>query len=458
MANLTRRQFLVGAGGLAGAQLVAPVVLRGGAWLGQAMADPATSARRRLVVVFLPGGNDGLNTIVPAGDVPGAPRYSVYRKVRPTIAYDRSVLLPLGLGADAHQQLGFNPKLATVYRLYAQQRVGIVQGVDYPHHSYSHFTSSDIWHAGAPDNGLDSGWVGRHLDRVGIADGELRAVGVGTDLPLILRGRDQLGAEVASLTSSQFADGFGAPAAARHGALAAFGAYPAGDAIRHAAALQAHAAVSLVDKLHRAAPPKPSSSRMAAAMLTARTLLEQDLGVEVVYVPQPAAYDTHSLQRGRHEANLQDLDLGLEAFFYGTAAGQPLGMGPLAANVADRTLLMIVSEFGRRIGENGSSGIAGTDHGAAAPVLMIGPPAGGAYPRLVPGLHGDHPPMGTPMAPADNLGMTTDLRSLYQAVLTHWLSDPDPIWGKGMQPLPGLFAPPPPPPAPAPKKKAGSRR
>jgi len=458
MAGLTRRQFIVGAGGLAGAQLVAPVVVRGGAWLGQAMADPATSARRRLVVVFLPGGNDGLNTVVPAGDVPGAPRYSVYRRVRPMLGYDRSVLFPLGLGADAQQQLGLNPKLATVYRLYAQQRVAIVQGVDYPHHSYSHFTSSDIWHAGAPDNGPDSGWIGRHLDRVGIADGELRAVGVGTDLPLMLRGRDQLGAEIASLSASHFADGFGVAAEARHRSLAAFAAYPAGDALRHAAGAQAREAVALVDRLHRAAPPTPSSSRMTAAMLTARTLLEQDLGVEVVYVPQPAAYDTHSLQRGHHEMNLQDLDQGLEAFFFGTAAGKPLGTGPLAANVADRTLVMIVSEFGRRIGENGSSGVAGTDHGAAAPVLMIGPPPGGAFPRLAPGLHGDHPPMGTPLAPADNLGMTTDLRSLYQAVLTHWLRDPDPIWGKGMKALPGLFAPPPPPPAPPKKKAAAARR
>jgi hypothetical protein len=61
--------------------------------------------------------------------------------------------------------------------------------------------------------------------------------------------------------------------------------------------------------------------------------------------------------------------------------------------------------------------------------------------------------MGSPTAPADNLAMTTDLRSLYQAVLTHWLSDPDPVWGSRMQPLPGLFQTPPPPPAPSKSSK-----
>ena len=243
-------------------------------------------------------------------------------------------------------------------------------------------------------------------------------------------------------------------------ALASFGGYPSSDPVRHAAGVQAGEAVELVGKLARAPRPTPSPRAMTNVMLTARTLLEQDLGVECVYVAQPASYDSHASQRSSHDANLADLDAGIEAFFFGTQGGVPLGsMGPLNANVADRTLVMVVSEFGRRIGENGSSAVAGTDHGAAAPVLMIGPPPGGAFPRLAPGLHGDHPPMGTPTAPADNLAMTTDLRSLYQAVLTHWLHDPDPIWGQAMQPLPGLFQTPPPPPAPSRSgKKASSRR
>ena len=64
--------------------------------------------------------------------------------------------------------------------------------------------------------------------------------------------------------------------------------------------------------------------------------------------------------------------------------------------------------------------VAGTDHGAAAPMVLIGPPA------LNGGLHGDHPDMGSTILPADNLAMTTDLRRVYQSVLQQWLGDPDP--------------------------------
>jgi uncharacterized protein (DUF1501 family) len=290
-----------------------------------------------------------------------------------------------------------------------------------------------------------------------MGEGELRAVGIGTELPLMLRGRDQLGAEIASL-SVQFADGNGAVAVPRHQALASFAGYPAGDSLRHAAGVQANRAVSLVDQLNRAKPAAATGGPMTNAMLTARTLLEKDLGVECVFLGQPASYDTHSAQRSQQETALRNLDAGIEAFFYGTEFGVPIAnRGPLAANVAARTIVMVVSEFGRRIGENGAGAIAGTDHGAAGPVLLIGPPAGAEFPKLIPGLHGDHPPMGTPTMPADNLAMTTDLRTLYQAVLTHWLSDPDPIYSTRVPPLAGLFAPPPSPAAPAKTSKSATK-
>ena len=428
MPGFTRRQFIARATALTGAQFLAPIVGRAGPWLGQAAADPVTAARRRLVVVFLQGGNDGLNTVIPTGDVAGAPRYSVYRQVRPSIAYAPAETLPLDAGTDAGEALGLNSQLQAVHRLYGEGRLAVVQGVDYPNHSYSHFTSADTWQAGAPAQGADSGWIGRHLDRVGIGDGELRAVGIGTDLPLLLRGHDRVGAELASLASAQFVDGASATARARHDGLRAFAAYPDTDVLRHAAGVQLASAADLVDLLAQAPAEPPSPHPMTAAMLTARTLLEDDLGVECVFVPQPGSYDTHVQQRTNQETVLAALDAGLEAFFYGTEQGQPCGtIGPLAPAVADRTVVMVVSEFGRRIGENGSGAVAGTDHGAAAPVLMIGPSGtASAGLRLVPGLHGAHPDLGTPLLPTDNLAMTTDLRSLVQTVLQTWLGDPDP--------------------------------
>jgi uncharacterized protein (DUF1501 family) len=162
--------------------------------------------------------------------------------------------------------------------------------------------------------------------------------------------------------------------------------------------------------------------------MTARTVLTADLGVEVVFI-STKGYDHHANQLSLHQQRLTDLDQAIEAFYLGTkggvavtdAAGAPIG--PLPPALADRTMVMTFSEFGRRIGENAS----GTDHGAAGPMLLVGPtpPAPGSGEiALVPGVHGDHPPLGSVTLPADNLAMTTDMRSVYQAVLTKWIDDP----------------------------------
>ncbi|MBV8981861.1 MAG: DUF1501 domain-containing protein [Acidimicrobiia bacterium] len=435
MAGFTRRQFLVGAGSLAGVQLLAPIVTRSGGAVGAADIDPATDSRRRLVVIFLPGGNDGLNTVIPRADVAGAPRRSVYQKVRPNIGYSAGSTKALDRPADHAHELGLNSKLDTLYRLYKDDRVAIVQGVDYPNHNYSHFASQTIWQSGEPDRGPDSGWLGRHLDRAGIAPGELRAVGIGTALPLMLTGARQQGSEIQSLPATHFVDGSSAAAAARHAALTRFATHPADQPVRRLAGQRALEAVTLSGDLAAVPPPKTTTG-LAAGLLTARRLLESRLGVEAVFVPQQANYDTHVTQKSQHEKVLNELDNALEAFYFGTLGGQSTGDRAMAAGLASRTLVLIISEFGRRIGENGG---AGTDHGAAAPVFLIGPPPGTSTPTLQPGLHGDHPDMGTTTLPADNLLRTTDMRAVYQAVLQGWLGDPDPLYN-GVGALPGLFA------------------
>jgi uncharacterized protein (DUF1501 family) len=416
--SLTRRQVLKAGGVIAGAQVLAPFVLRGNnAWA--TAPDPATANRLRFVLVDLGGGNDGLNTVVPkTGQI-----RDVYDKVRSGATNLAADTLPY-LGPTNGGEVGLNPYLPTLYSLWQQSRVAVVQGVDYPNHNYSHFVSDDIWMSGEPSVVPDSGWLGRHLDRTGIGVGELRGVGIGFDrLPLALRGLNQLGEEINSLAECQFIDGTGTVAAKRHAAYAGYDAMTQpleqtyGRFCRNAVELAAD-----TTGLTAAAPGGISN-----ALLTARTLLTGNLGVEIVVV-HTGGYDTHDLQRSRHQALMTDLDRGIEAFYYGTRGGVAITsggnpIGALDANVATRTVLMTYSEFGRRIGDNGS----GTDHGAAAPVFLIGPPppvAGSGAVTLVPGLHSDHPNMGTTTLPADNLGMTTDVRSIYQAVLTNWLNDP----------------------------------
>jgi uncharacterized protein (DUF1501 family) len=253
----------------------------------------------------------------------------------------------------------------------------------------------------------------------------------------MLTGKEQRGVGIHSIAASAFSDGASTEAAARHGALAALARYSDAEPLRHAVGQHAAGAVDLAAALDQQPSPPPTTDPFVAQMLTARSLLQSPLGVECIYVTQPGSYDTHAAQQAQQEKQLAQLDDGLEAFMFGTVGGSPLAdFGPLNPTIADRTLVMVVSEFGRRLGENGG----GTDHGAAAPVFIIGPaPGRSAAAPLVGGIHGEHPDLGSTAAPADNLAMTTDLRAVYKAVLERWLGDADPAYGK-VTGLPGLFA------------------
>jgi uncharacterized protein (DUF1501 family) len=415
--DVTRRTVLKGAGAAAALQVLAPFLARA-AW---GDVDPRFASRRRLVVIDLGGGNDGLNMVVPRTGTHRA----VYEQVRPTIKLPVPSLLPLDRGGPDDGSLGLHPSLGFVHGLYGAGRVAVVQGVDYPSHNYSHFVSNDIWQAGNPANAGDSGWLGRHLDRTGVAAGELRAVGIGGTLPHALRGGTYSGTQVNSLVETQFSEGTTPLGNARHAAYGDFSLHPVGEALRHAYGDVCAGVVALDRATRGLSAPAPGG--LADQLMTARTLLAADLGVEVVFV-STGGYDTHANQLNLQAARLADLDQALEAFFLGTKAGAAVvdsagaPVGPLPSWLADETLVMTFSEFGRRIGENAS----GTDHGAAGPMLLVGPPAvaGSGVDRLVPRLHGDHPDVGTTTLPADNLGLTTDVRSVYQAVLTHWIADP----------------------------------
>ncbi|HEX8003701.1 MAG TPA: DUF1501 domain-containing protein [Mycobacteriales bacterium] len=413
MATVSRRSVLKGAGAAVGLYAFSPLL--GGAF---AAAGPQAAARRRLVVLDLGGGNDGLNTVVPRN---GA-RRAVYDQVRPTIGLPASSLLPLDRGTD-DGSMGLHPSLKTLHALYRDDRLAVVQGVDYPNHDYSHFTSNDIWQAGTPDDFGNGGWLGRHLDRVGVPDDQMRAVGIGGQLAYALRGERYSGVQVNNLGHTHFADGVTPQALKRHEVFGRFAQHTALDPLRASYGEMCAATVRLDADTQGLLAAQPGG--LADYLLTARTLLTADLGVEVVFVTT-SGYDTHATQVPLHEQLLTDLDQALEAFWFGTKGGTAVTIdgttpiGPLDPAVADRTLVMTFSEFGRRIGENAG----GTDHGAAAPMLLAGPPATAASGmRLVPGLHGDHPDVGSTTLPADNLGLTVDMRSVYQAVLTGWLRD-----------------------------------
>ena len=432
--SVSRRRFLGGTAGAAGLYLVTPAFARAGRAMGMGV-DPALANRRRLIVLFLGGGNDGLNTVVPIADVPGAARASVYRKLRPSLGYAPEQTLRLDRPADTGHGLGLSPSLPYVHGLYRDGRVAVVQGVDYPNHSYSHFSSTEIWHTGEPERSA-SGWIGRHLDRAGASEGEARAIGIGNRLPAILRGDRRQGLGIVNIPSTRFADGADTDvhAKARHDALAGFGGHPEAEELAALHGRTSQATVGLVRNLADTTVPAPTGNRLADALVTARILLEDDLGVEVIYL-EHVGFDTHANQRAQQENLLAQLDAALGMFWTGQLGTKKV-MEPMSPHLMERTMVMTLSEFGRRIGENGAGAGSGTDHGAASPMFLIGPPA--ATSPLVGGVHGDHPDMGSPTLPADNLAMTTDLRRVYESVLHGWLQNPDPLYRRH-RPLPGLF-------------------
>ena len=441
--SVTRRDFLRGATVLAGAAALGPVAGRAGRAFGVASVDPSTAGRRRLVVIELCGGNDGFNTVVPADEPVAGTRRYIYDKARTRVRIERGDLL--SVGNDGYGELGLHPSLRTVHRLYGEQRVAIVQGVGYDPANFSHFVSGDIWQAGTPGSTPQSGWLGRHLDRTGIADGELRALAIGSGLPLALTGAAEHGAQLQTLPPS-FPDGRGASAGAIHAAYAGYDSHPSSHPLRHRYGQVCGDAHDLVTSTSGLSVPTGSFGPLVNGMLAAREVLGANLGVELVSL-KLGGFDTHADQLAAQGRLLRQLDLALEAFFYGTYDSTPLvkgttGIGPLP--VADRTLVLVWSEFGRRIGDNGT----GTDHGAAEPLLLVGPPpttAANGVPRLVPGFHGRHPDVGT-VTPAVNLASTTDMRQVYRPILGTWLNQPvddvrdtgDPLYD-AITPV-GLFA------------------
>jgi len=422
--RITRRRFLTGTAALAAIPTLAPLTGRVGEAFG--ITPAGAVGRNRLVVIFLGGGNDGFNTVIPMADADGTQRWSVYRQLRPTLRYEPDAVLALDRPGDADRALGLHPSLTRLHAMYQDGRVAIVQGADYPGHSFSHFDGTDFWQSGQPEITPDSGWLGRHLDRVGVGVGELRAVAVGNDLPLIFRGHDKQGVSIPGIPL-QFADGTAALGDARHEALERFALHSPDEPLRQFEGQVMDATVDLTRSLELVTAPPVTSNALTNALLTARVLLESEFGLECVFV-SVGGYDTHVGQRVLHQNLLTSLDTAVSTFLDGDAS---LNIPPMDPSVASETLVMTFSEFGRRPGENGG---AGTDHGTAGPLFIVGP-AGG---RVVPGLHGEHPGTGTTLAPADNLVPTTDFRAVYQAVLQEWLFDPEPTYG---DPLPGLLTP-----------------
>lgn len=414
---LNRRKFLAWSG--AGAVALAG----GGIGIAEIAArtrtDPLPTGTGVLVVLTLYGGNDGLNTVVPAAD-------SAYQNARPDLAYRPEEVLDLGGG------LGLNPGMTGLKKHWDNRRLAIVHGVGYPRPDRSHFRSMGIWHTASPESQSTSGWIGRWLDTAaGVTPDPLLAASLDPVLPPMLVGTRTaaVGLPLTGLTL---------PGGVAGSAFAGLGAGSAGE---HE--LQAAAAAAVAD-LHRtvrtigpvtARDGDAAAGGAAAGSAAARaggrkarsTLAAQldavagciELGVPTrVYSVSLGGFDTHAGERATQQQLLTEVDTAVSPF-----------LDRMATSDRGRGATMLVySEFGRRVAANANEG---TDHGTASPVFVAGAAVQG-------GFVGEQPDL-TDLDDGD-LVATTDFRDVYATLLAGVLgTDPERVLGAGRSVLP-LFA------------------
>jgi uncharacterized protein (DUF1501 family) len=379
---LTRRDFLKGSTLFALAPMVPGFLIR------TARAAEPERDGRVLVVIQLDGGNDGINTVVPFADE----GYDKHRKV---------LRLPADRLVNVNEQVGLHPSLAEFGKLLENGRLTIVQGVGYPNPSRSHFRSMAIWHAARLDveEHTGVGWLGRALDeKAAPADREAAALLVGAGPPpAAIRGRRAVASALDRPEDFALAAG-----ADPRRALPK--AEPADDltAFVQRSMLDAYATA---DRLAEVARAKDAGARYPGSGLGGRLqliarLLKTGFGTRVFYTLQ-GGYDTHSAQLQTHSSLLFELAGALRAFLEDLTA----------AGLADRVAVLLFSEFGRTVKENGSGG---TDHGTAGPVFLVGSGVKAGLVGTAPSLleldekHGD-------------LKAGIDFRQVYATVLEDWL-------------------------------------
>ena len=360
----------------------------------------ATPGDRILVLVQLAGGNDGLNTVIPFQD-------GVYHDARPTLRQDQGVL-------TLNNQLGLHPNLKGLKASWDAGQLAIVQGVGYPNPNLSHFASMAIWETASVQGGIGDGWLGRYLnylDKVGESPNHaLEGVSTGSLVPPELRST----APVTALQSLrtfrlQPVNDHGTQVDAENPLMKFYGAFKGTGPAPFGAlfdatlseALQASHALQATDASYQAKATYPVNSPIASSLKLVAETIASGLGVRVAHVTL-GGFDNHAREKPVHDKLLLDLDKAVTAFMQDL---QGHGLG-------DKVLVMTWSEFGRRVKENGS---AGTDHGTAAPMFLLGSAVKG-------GLYGEQPSLNT--LDSGNLKFTTDFRSVYASVLQGYLNAP----------------------------------
>jgi uncharacterized protein (DUF1501 family) len=365
-----------------------------------------------LVVLQLSGGNDALNTIVPYAD-------PLYLENRPAVRIDPEKVLPI------NERIGFNPALEPIKALWDAGKVAIIQGIGYPHPNRSHFRSMDIWHTCEPDKVGTEGWLGRAIRDIDPThDNVLTGVNFGRGLPRALavpgvpvasvgnletygvltgiQGEDQR-TEALGLFSNMYAPRLGRTLVKEYISQTGVDALKGADILNTA-------------PQKYASTVKYGGDTVAQYLRNIAQVYFAGLGTRIMYTTAPQnSFDTHASELGKHTQLWQEVSNGVSAFCQDLQEH----------HAGDNVMLLLFTEFGRRVHDNGS----GTDHGSGGIAFVIGDAVQG-------GLYGEYPSLASGKLLEGDLHFNNDFRGTYATLLERWLGlDAKPIVGGSFEQL-----------------------
>lgn len=391
----SRRSFLRNLGIAGSASMMMgkfPLTALAGSPLGLALNN--TENDRILVLIRLQGGNDGLNMIVPLFD------YSTYQSLRPTIRIPENEVINL------NDEFGMPNTMSDLQNMWLDGQMKVINTVGYPDQNLSHFRSTDIWTTASDAGESNStGWMGRFLenefpDFITNPPDVPPAIQIGGAGNLTFNNSDMINMSVNVTNPDVLFE------IAQNGELYDATDVPDcyyGEQLSYMRTVT-NSTFRYAEVIKQAYDASANSVEYQFGLgeqlaLVAR-LIKGDLGTKL-YMVTLNGFDTHAGQNGTHPQLMFQLSNAVRNFYEDLAAG----------GVAHNVLAMSFSEFGRRIEQNASNG---TDHGAAAPLLLFGEGLNGN------GVLGENPDLHN-LDPVGNLLHSVDFRQIYATILENWL-------------------------------------
>ena len=366
-----------------------------------------------LVVLQLTGGNDYLNTVIPYSN-------PLYRDNRPAVGVAEGRELQLD------DKVGFHPEMAPIKNLYDKGQVAVIHGVGYPDSPRSHFRSMDIWHTCEPDKLGTEGWLGRATQDIDPnKENVLTTVSFGAALfrALVMPGvpvacvddldsygllpgitEKQQRTKILDRFARLYSPVMGSSSVMDYLGQTGLDTLEGADILKEA------------PKMYSSTVEYPDTS-IGAKLRGISQIHQAGFGTRILYCDH-GSFDSHSNQVGMHDKLWKDVSEAVECFFDDLKEH----------DAADNVVMLMFTEFGRRVHDNGS----GTDHGAGGAAFVIGDAVNG-------GQYSEYPSLESNQLEQGDVVPNHDFRSIYSVLLEDWMGlDAKPIVEGSFEKLPFL--------------------